>query len=83
MKKRKNMNIIEKVPNQNPVAKFAHQFNKAQVFDDKSKYNRKEKHAKQEVSPSTQKWADRETPCQFTFGWVTFVLFFERHQPQG
>ena len=55
MKKRKNMNKIEETLNQNPVAKFAHQFNKAQVFDDKSKYNRKEKYVKQEVSPSDQK----------------------------
>jgi hypothetical protein len=51
MKKRKNMNKIEEIERQNPVAKFASQFNKAKVFDDKSKYNRKEKHAKQEASP--------------------------------
>ena len=55
MKKRKNMNKIEETPNQNPVAKFAHQFNKAQVFDDKTEYRRKAKHAKQEASPSDQK----------------------------
>jgi len=29
---------------QNPVAKYAHQFNKAQVFKDKTKYQRKVKH---------------------------------------
>jgi hypothetical protein len=52
MKKRKNMNKIEEAPNQNPVAKFAHQFNKAQVFSDKTEYRRKTKHAKQEASPS-------------------------------
>lgn len=51
MKKRKNMNKIEELPNQNPVAKFAHQFNKAQVFPDKTEYRRKAKHAKQEASP--------------------------------
>jgi hypothetical protein len=51
MKKRKNMNKIEDIPNQNPVAKFAHLFNKAQVFSDKCKYNRKAKHGKQESSP--------------------------------
>ncbi len=51
MKKRKNMNKIEEAPKQNPVAKFAHQFNKAQVFSDKSEYRRKAKHAKQEASP--------------------------------
>jgi hypothetical protein len=53
MKKRKNMNKIEEVPNPNPVAKFAHQFNKAQVFADKRDYRRKAKHAKEEVTPVT------------------------------
>lgn len=53
MKKRKNQRELETVPLQNPVAKFAHQFNKAQTFRDKSKYNRKAKHAKQEVFPMT------------------------------
>jgi hypothetical protein len=52
MKKRKNMNKVEDVPLQNPVAKFAHQFNKAKVFSDKSKYTRKEKHEEQEASQS-------------------------------
>lgn len=32
----------------NPVAKYAHQFNKAQVFNDKTKYQRKAKHKGQE-----------------------------------
>jgi hypothetical protein len=45
------MNKIEELSKQNPVAKFAHQFNKAKIFFDKSKYNRKDKHEKQEVSP--------------------------------
>jgi hypothetical protein len=53
MKKRKNQRELETVPLQNPVAKFAHQFNKAQTFRDKSKYSRKAKHAKQEVFPMT------------------------------
>ncbi len=35
----------------NPVAKFAHQFNKAQVYKDKSKYLRKIKHKNQEPFP--------------------------------
>jgi len=64
MKKRKNMlasipvqkqgNIMP-VPSsvQNPVAKFAHQFNKACIFADKSKYRRNLKHRKQEASPIT------------------------------
>ena len=51
MKKRSNPNKIDSVPVQNPVAKFAHQFNKAQVFADKSKYRRNAKHKKQEASP--------------------------------
>jgi hypothetical protein len=61
MKKRKNLlassplqmgrtNKIEGVPIQNPVAKFAHQFNKAHVFEDKNNYRRKAKHRKQEAS---------------------------------
>ena len=33
---------------QNIVAKYAHQFNKAAVFKDKTQYNRKEKHKKPE-----------------------------------
>ncbi|MEQ1546314.1 hypothetical protein [Methyloglobulus sp.] len=51
MKKRKKMNKIDEAPLQNPVAKFAGLFNKAKVFDDKSKYNRKAKHANEEASP--------------------------------
>ena len=51
MKKRKNPNKIDCVPIKNPVAKFAHQFNKAQVFEDKNKYHRNAKHRKQDTSP--------------------------------
>jgi hypothetical protein len=62
MKKRKNLpapsplqigraNKIDCIPIQNPVAKFAHQFNKAHVFEDKNKYRRNAKHRKQEASP--------------------------------
>jgi hypothetical protein len=51
MNKRKNPNKIDCVPILNPVAKFAHQFNKAHVFEDKNRYRRKEKHRKQEASP--------------------------------
>jgi hypothetical protein len=50
MKKRKNPNKIDCVPIQNPVAKFAHQFNKAHVFEDKNKYHRNAKHRKQDTS---------------------------------
>jgi len=51
MKKRKNQKGAETVPNQNPVAKYAHLFNKAQTFCDKSKYSRKAKHPRQEANP--------------------------------
>lgn len=50
MKKRKNPNTKDGVPIQNPVAKFAHQFNKALFFEDKNKYRRNTKHRKQEAS---------------------------------
>ncbi|MFI3120567.1 MAG: hypothetical protein QX203_11395 [Methylococcaceae bacterium] len=51
MKKRKNPNGAEIVPLQNPVAKYAHRFNKAQIFCDKRQYTRKAKHSRQEASP--------------------------------
>lgn len=51
MKKRKNPKGVAIALNQNPVAKYAHLFNKAQIFCDKSKYSRKAKHPKQEASP--------------------------------
>ena len=51
MKKRKNPKGAQIVPIQNPVAKYAHLFNKAQTFCDKSKYSRKAKHPRQEATP--------------------------------
>jgi hypothetical protein len=51
MKKRKNTQGTDTIPLQNPVAKYAHLFNKAQTFCDKSKYSRKAKHQRQEASP--------------------------------
>ena len=53
MKKRSNPNKIDCILIQNPVAKFAHQFNKAQVYADKNQYHRKAKHRQQEASPIT------------------------------
>ena len=50
MKHRNNPDKIDYVPVQNPVAKFARQFNKAHVFEDKNKYHRNAKHRKQEAS---------------------------------
>lgn len=63
MKKRKNPNKIDCVPIQNPVAKFAHQFNKAHVFEDKNKYCRNAKHRKQEASPMTLVRVIRKASC--------------------
>ena len=51
MKKRRNLNEIEIAPRLNPVAKHAHQFNRAKDFDDKGQYRRKAKHPKQEAFP--------------------------------
>jgi len=50
MKKRNNPKKIDCVPIQNPVAKFAHQFNKALIFVNKNKYQRNAKHRKREAS---------------------------------
>ena len=50
MKKRKNPPLPEQATLQNPVAKFARQFNKACVFADKNQYRRNAKHRKQEAS---------------------------------
>tara|TARA_X000000368_G_C23031792_1_gene712893 strand:+ start:1201 stop:1371 length:171 start_codon:yes stop_codon:yes gene_type:complete len=39
-----NTNMKKKLPkNRNPVAKFARKYNKAKVFLDRTKYNRKKK----------------------------------------
>ncbi len=50
MKKRNIPENIATAPINNLVAKFAHQFNKAQVFEDKNKYHRNAKHRKQDIS---------------------------------
>jgi len=63
MKKRKNTHKIDCVPIQNPVAKFAHQFNKAHVFEDKNKYHRNTKHRKQDTSPIILIRVIREVSC--------------------
>ena len=63
MKKRKNPNKIDCVPIQNPVAKFAHQFNKAHVFEDKNKYHRNAKHRKQDTSLIILTRLIREVSC--------------------
>ncbi|MFZ2172031.1 MAG: hypothetical protein WAW61_20615 [Methylococcaceae bacterium] len=63
MKKRKKPNKIACIPVQNPVAKFAHHFNKAHIFCDKSKYRRNVKHKKQEVFPITFGRVIGKTSC--------------------
>jgi len=45
MKKRHHNQEAAEKPATNPVAKFAHHFNKALVYADKRKYQRKSKHA--------------------------------------
>jgi hypothetical protein len=52
MKKCRSLNEIENIQRLNPVAKHAHRFNKAKVFDDKNHYRRKAKHPKQEAFPN-------------------------------
>ncbi len=47
MKKNRNNTQHEKI--NNPVAKYAHQFNKPKVFADKTRYQRKAKHPNKEV----------------------------------
>lgn len=51
MKKTKKPRGIEINSVKNPVAKFACQFNKAQVYKDKTKYQRTAKHKGQEPFP--------------------------------
>jgi len=65
MKQRNNPDKIDYAPTQNPVAKFAHQFNKAHVFEDKNKYHRNAKHRKQEASLITLDRIISEVSCFF------------------
>ena len=63
MKKCKNPHKIDCALTRNPVAKFAHQFNKAKVFEDKNHYRRKAKHRKQEASPIALSRVIGEASC--------------------
>ncbi|MEI6333278.1 MAG: hypothetical protein WCS87_01855 [Methylococcaceae bacterium] len=65
MKHRNNPDKIDYVTVQNPVAKFARQFNKAHVFEDKNKYHRNAKHRKQEASLITLDRIISEASCFF------------------
>jgi hypothetical protein len=51
MKKTKKLPLLEEITVQNPVAKFAHQFNKTLIFKVKTKYSRKAKHKTEEAFP--------------------------------
>ncbi|MGY6276739.1 DUF7230 family protein [Methylomonas sp. MgM2] len=48
MRKRNKAKGLREIPIKNPVAKFAHHYNKSQVFSDKRKYQRKAKHPARE-----------------------------------
>jgi hypothetical protein len=63
MKKQKKTKIPEAMSLQNPVAKYARQFNKACVFADKNQYRRHAKHRKQEVSLTALIRVFKETFC--------------------
>ncbi len=65
MKQRNNPDKIDYPPIKNPVAKFARQFNKAHVFEDKNKYHRNAKHRKQEASLITLDRIISEVSCFF------------------
>ena len=51
MKKRKKIKELGVKQIKNPVAKFAFQFNRAQIFKDKTKYQRNAKHRGKEPFP--------------------------------
>ncbi|MCQ8104115.1 hypothetical protein NP590_08370 [Methylomonas sp. SURF-2] len=45
MRKQNKAKGLNELSLKNPVAKFAHQFNKTQVYKDKRRYQRKAKHS--------------------------------------
>ena len=51
MKKQKKFKPLPDGATQNPVAKFAHRFNKAKIFNDKTRYQRHNKHKGKEPFP--------------------------------
>ncbi|HEY8099107.1 MAG TPA: hypothetical protein VIE65_23850 [Methylobacter sp.] len=82
MKKRKNQQGTDGVPNQNPVAKYAHLFNKAQTFCDKSKYSRKAKHTRQEASPMVLSRIIGLGACR-TYQLLSLISFCFAHESLG
>lgn len=57
MKHKKPAKKIASLVIQNPVAKFAHLFNRAQAYDDKSKYSRRAKYPEKGVSLASPRFA--------------------------
>lgn len=57
MKKRTKTNSSTTIPIRNPVAKFAGQFNRGTIFQDKRQYRRNAKHKRQE--PFAMPFLDR------------------------
>lgn len=56
MKKRKKSKHLAVAMPSNPVAKFAHRFNKSQTFKTKNQYSRHDKHKGRELdSPSHER----------------------------
>lgn len=62
MKKHKK-NKTPELNLQNPVAKYARQFNKSHIFADKNQYRRHSKHRKQEVSLTALYRVFKKTFC--------------------
>jgi hypothetical protein len=67
MRKQKKTKTPETVNLQNPVAKYARQFNKALIFVDKNQYRRQPKHRKQEVSLTACIRVFKETFCFLSY----------------
>lgn len=66
MNKRKKSKDLAIPESKNPVAKYAHHFNKAQVFKDKSKYQRRNKHKGKEPFPMMMSEIIGKGSCYFS-----------------
>ncbi len=67
MRKQKQPKHPPEAPGKNPVAKFAHLFNKSRVFGDKRKYQRKNKHPALEPFSITARVAIEKGFMAFAF----------------
>ncbi|MBD9358713.1 DUF7230 family protein [Methylomonas albis] len=65
MRKQNPSKDLQDKPSKNPVAKFAHRFNKAQVYADKTQYRRKAKHQGQEPFSIVSEQAIEKGSWQF------------------